>query len=563
MKKKFSRMQRSIIAVLVALTMIVSPVYGNVAIEGAGKLSLNIKTTTYTRTNQTNKDKKTQTIQVKNLSSKQKVSWKSSNTKLATVKAGNKGKAKLTVVLGTTGKVKITATVRNKKGNKKIKVLYKNITVVNKVSITPKPQTPAPPAKTKEPTLTPIVTQSPIASSTPQPSEEPLDDSFWVSTWGSSQYSIAASDSTAPKLSKSTFRQVVRTSTGGNELRLTFSNEYGQTPLEIKMVHIAKPTENGKSLIDTTTDTAVTFNNGSESVIIPAKGKVVSDKIDYPVEALEKIAVSTYFGETPAILTHHAGSRSTSFLQAGNTVSNYSMGTSTFVRWFILSNIDIVSSTENRAIVCFGDSITDGYGTDASYLGQGPDRYTRWTDVLAGKLQAEPKTKNLSVINMGIGGNSIFGGQGPAAKDRFDRDVLNQKGVGYLVFIIGVNDIGSAANDDTTLAGRMITEYTTMINKAHAKGIRVFAGTITPFYGNAYYSVRREEIRQEINTWFKQMYEQGKIEGVIDFDSHLKDPDANPSKILELYNADGLHPNVTGYKAMGELVYDTILADID
>jgi lysophospholipase L1-like esterase len=429
---------------------------------------------------------------------------------------------------------------------------------IQSIKITCIGRTEPSPSALPSPVSSPV--SSPISSpaSSNAPSEAP--SSAWVGTWGSSQYSIAASNAEAPALSNSTFRQVVRLSSGGSQFRLTFSNEYGTTPLVINSVHIAKPTNNGKSDIDTSTDTVVTFN-GSESVTIPARKTVTSDAVNYQASALEKIAVSTYFGSTPSTLTHHAGSRSNSFLQAGNVAADQTMpSASTFVRWYVLSNIDVSSTSDHMSVVCFGDSITDGYGTDATYLGQSPDNYLRWSDKLAEKLQGNQETRHLSVINMGIGGNSVFGGQGPAAKDRFDRDVL-QNQTGYLVFMIGVNDIGYASDSDTTMVGRITAEYDKMISKAHARGIRVFAGTITPINGNDYYSAHREEIRQEINTWLRKQYTDGKIEGLVDFDELLKEPGSNPSKLQAGYTSDYLHPNPDGYALMGNLVYEAIYND--
>ncbi len=608
MNKENKYLHRRFTALFIALAVILGTLGNTLAIEGAKKPSLHIRTTKFTRTNQNGKVKKKQTIRVKKLPARSKVAWKSSNKAIATVKAGKKGRATLSVSLKKAGSSTIKATIRSKETNRRITSLRQSIRVVNQSVATAKPTTPSslptaaptptpsvtasatlPPsvtpsaAPTKTPSSTPSVvpaTRSPepsvpattaptgtpsstpsvVPTTNPPPTATPTIDpshDLWVGTWGSSQYSISASDSRAPKLANSTFRQIIRLSTGGSTLRFTFSNEYGQTPMVINSVHIARPTENGKPHIDVATDTAVTFNGGSESVTIPARGRVTSDAVIYHSSPLEKIAVSTYFGTMPSTLTHHAASRSYSFLQAGDAVSAATMGTSAPVNWYALSNVDVLSPRKGRSIVCFGDSITDGYGTDASYLGQKPDSYLRWSDVLAQNLQGDADTQGLSVINMGIGANAIFGGQGPPAKDRFDRDVLQQPEVGYLVFLIGINDIGSANN--MSLVDRITAEYATMIEKARAQGIYVFAGTLTPTYGNAdYYSTTKESIRQAVNAWLRQQYADGEIDGLLDFDALLKDPAAEPPRLLAKYNADGLHPNVTGYQAMGEAVYEAI-----
>ncbi len=226
MKKGVSRLQRAFIALFIAITMLMGSVSGNVTVEGAKKPKLSVKTTRYTRTNQTSNVKKKQTIQVKNLTSKNKVSWKSSNKKLAAVKAGKKGKAKLTVSLAKAGTARITATVRNKKTNKKVKVFKQKIMVVNQKEDPVKPpvNTVLPP--TAVPTAVP--TETPTEAPTEAPTEIP-DTNYWVGTWGSSQYEISSNDIPRPGLADATLRQVIRVSLGGEQIRLTFSNQFGKS----------------------------------------------------------------------------------------------------------------------------------------------------------------------------------------------------------------------------------------------------------------------------------------------------------------------------------------------
>jgi len=387
----------------------------------------------------------------------------------------------------------------------------------------------------------------------------------WVGTWASAQYSIEANNPSAPPLEDSSFRQFIRVSLGGEELRFTFSNEYGESDLEINSVYIAKPVKDGFSGIDLTTDTPLSFNGGSESVRIAAGERAITDPVHFPVSALDKIAISTYFGKIPSTLTHHAASRSNSFLVKGNVVSNETMdpsnGASVFVNWYALSNVDVLASENCSSIICFGDSITDGYGTEQTAFGNKPDSYLRWPDVFMEMLKENNFNKH-SVINMGIGGNAIFGGQGPAARDRFYRDVLEQSGAGYFIFMIGVNDILRMSNTNMELAGQMIYEYEKMIDKAAEKNIKVYAGTITPLYGNGTHTTVKESIRKIVNTKLRQMHESGRVQGLIDFDKHLSDNDPYLPRYKHDYNRDGTHPNNAGYKAMGELVYSILKNDL-
>lgn len=377
-----------------------------------------------------------------------------------------------------------------------------------------------------------------------------LGASNWVGTWASSQLE-ASGDNLPPTagLANNSYRQFIRTSTGGTQLRLKFSNLKGESPLEIKSVHVADQISATSSEIDTSTDTVVTFN-GSESVTIPAGETVTSDVIDYTVQPLQRLAVTSWFGNVPKTTTSHTGARCNNYFALGNRVSDSFFGaSSTKVSWYFLEEMDVISPKNNEAIVCFGDSITDGYGTI-------PDKYQRWTDKLAESLQANEKTSHLSVLNEGIGGNAIFGGLGDAAKSRFDRDVIDKSGVKYLVMLIGINDIGYS--NDLSLADSMITEYKTMITKAHDKGIQVYMSTILPFKGNGYYSANegpiREQIRQKVNEW---ILNESQADEVIDLAKEIAS-DTDPEKMAEQYKNDYLHPNVKGYAYIGELVYDAI-----
>lgn len=174
----------------------------------------------------------------------------------------------------------------------------------------------------------------------------------------------------------------------------------------------------------------------------------------------------------------------------------------------------------------------------------------RWPDDLAQRLTGNASTAGVAVVNMGIGGNGIFGGLGPAAVKRFDRDVLDQSGVRWLIVFEGVNDIGGARGD-STLAANLIHAYTQFASKAHARNILAYGATITPFGGSGYYTGAHEAIRQTVNAWFRT---NGVFDGVIDFDAAVRDPMVL-TNLLSTYNSgDGLHLNPAGYKAMADAI---------
>ena len=384
-----------------------------------------------------------------------------------------------------------------------------------------------------------------------------LGSRVWVGTWASAQQGLDSRRGEyppAPGLHYNTLRQVVRISVGGNQLRLTFSNEYGRSPLEINSVHISRHYEQAKSIIFPAYDTPVTFNGGSESVIIPAGQVATSDVIDFEARDLERIAISTYFGAVPEIITSHTGSRTTSYLATGNQVSEAGLPDALkFDFWYFISQMDILTSPKNKAIVALGDSTTDGRGVRNNYD-------DRWTDILAERLLENESTRHISVLNQGIGGNSIFGGLGPAAYKRFGRDVLEQPGVAYAIVFEGINDIGYTTS--LGLVDQIIDKYKSFADQAHAKGIKIYGATITPFgefkdYYSDEHGELREQIRQEINAWIR---DNEYFDGVIDFDEALRDKD-NPKILAKEYSSDGLHPNVAGYEKIGQVIDLTIFED--
>ena len=364
-------------------------------------------------------------------------------------------------------------------------------------------------------------------------------------------------------LEGTTVRQIIRVTAGGSQIRFKLSNQYGESDVEVKSMHVAKQSKDaladGKgygtakvhmSTIDASTDTVVTVN-GQSSFVIP-KGKViVTDPINLAVDGLDNLAVSMFFGSAPKTnITGHRGARATTYQISGDKVSAENLATAqTTNSWYFLADC-AVTCTDGKAIVVFGDSIIDGYGTDASYLGKKPDSYTRVTDYLAKRLQANDATKNVSVLNEGLGSNSIMGNYPTVSgRQRFSRDVLEHDSVEYVIILFGVNDIGKVTN--TSLYSQLITEYEKMVKTCHDNGIKVYAAPILPFGTSSYYTEAAEELRTMINDWMRSSA--SGFDGVIDFDKAVEDP-ANPINIQYKYTkADGLHP-YEGYSAMADAV---------
>ncbi len=296
-------------------------------------------------------------------------------------------------------------------------------------------------------------------------------DGHWVATWGCAPQLTEPNNLPPAPLANSTLRQFVRASIGGKNLRVRFSNIFGTDSVTIHAAHIALAAgmgSAGSGEINPATDKTLTFGGAAE-VVIPKGESALSDPLDFNFPALADVAVSTYFGDISATtVTGHPGSRTTSFIVASNSVSAASLPDATkTAHWYLITGIEVQADASGRAIAVLGDSITDGRGSTT-------DGNNRWPDILAQRLITNAPMANVAVINVGIGGNAIFGGLGPAAVKRFDRDVLEQPGVRYFILFEGVNDIGGR-NSSMTTATNLVNAFAEMAGKAKARGIRAYA----------------------------------------------------------------------------------------
>jgi lysophospholipase L1-like esterase len=332
------------------------------------------------------------------------------------------------------------------------------------------------------------------------------------------------------------------------------SNAFGFLPLRLTSVHIARPLSTAAPAIDPASDKALSFA-GKEDFVIPPGAEYLSDPIDYPVAALSDLAVSMHFDLPPAEQSGHPGSRATSYLVHGDAVAATDLpGARKFDHWYQLSAVDVAGTPDSAAIAILGDSITDGHGATTN----GNDR---WTDVLAKRLQANPATRNIGVLNQGIGGNHLLSdGLGPNALARFDRDVLAQTAVRWVIVFEGVNDLGGLTRlsdpphaDHEAFVRRVLASYEQIIARAHAAHLQVIGATITPYTDSGYYHppASAEADRQAVNQWIRSA---GHFDAVIDFDKAIADP-AHPDHLNPAYDSgDHLHPSVAGYRVMGELI---------
>jgi lysophospholipase L1-like esterase len=374
-------------------------------------------------------------------------------------------------------------------------------------------------------------------------------ETIWTGSWAAAPVAAPAPAAGKP-IHDTTYRDIVHLSLGGNAIRLRISNEFGATPLTVPSVHAAIST--GGAATQTGTDHKVTFG-GVESVTIPTGAVIVSDPVPMPVKLFTNLAVSLFVPTQPgATLTYHSLGMSTNYIATGNVTSAPDLdGAAKVTSWYLLKGVEVDAGDKTADVVVLGASISDGYHST-------PDKNARWPDVLAARLQADKATSRIGVLNEGISGNRLLHDvTGPSALSRLDRDVLAQPGAKYLIIAIGTNDIGRtyfplpARPNEGITKEQLIWGYQQIVSRAHARGIKVFASTLNPFGGAAYYNAAGEQMRQAVNAFART----SKVfDGVIDFDQATRDP-AHPEALLPAYDSgDHLHPNDAGYKAMGESI---------
>jgi lysophospholipase L1-like esterase len=349
---------------------------------------------------------------------------------------------------------------------------------------------------------------------------------------------------------KQTVRQVVRTSIGGDQVRVRLANTFGDTPLVIGAARLAlRDTE---ERIDRASDRELTFS-GSTSLTIPPGAVAISDPVALPVPALSDLAVSIYFPEPTTSTTVHGFAFQTNYISpVGDFSSEATMPVeSTAQTWVFLAGVDVMVGEPTGVVVALGDSITDGAFST-------PDTNRRWPDLLAERLIADSDHPAMAVVNAGIGGNRLlnnapagFEFAGQSALARFDRDVLAQPGITHLIVLEGTNDIGMPALSgdlaEFVSADALIAGLLQLIERAHEHGIVIIGATITPLDDSMVYSEEGEAIRQAVNAWIRT---NGAFDAVIDFDEVVRDPQ-HPTRLVSAFDGgDHLHPNDAGFAAM-------------
>jgi lysophospholipase L1-like esterase len=378
------------------------------------------------------------------------------------------------------------------------------------------------------------------------------DNGHWVGTWSASPQAVAA----PIRINGQTVRQIVHTSLGGERVRVRFSNAYGTGALVIGSAHVAISA--GGASIAPGTDRVLKFN-GSPTITVPAGALAVSDPVALDVPALGDLAVSLYLPENVAATTQHSGGLQTNYISAaGDFTGAFTVAGTTTQSFYFLTGVEVRASERARAIVTLGDSLTDGFGST-------PDTNQRWPNLLAERLQSNPGTSRVAVLNAGLNGNRVLHDLvGTNALARLDRDVLVQTSVKYVIVCEGLNDfvipglIGRPAEDVTV--EQVIQGHRQIIDRAHALGLRIYGATSNPFVGSRFFTAAAAAKRQALNQWIRTSRA---YDAVIDFEKVIRDP-SDPTRLLPAYDSgDHAHPNDIGYRAIADAIDLSLFRDDD
>jgi len=349
-------------------------------------------------------------------------------------------------------------------------------------------------------------------------------------------------DTTTTDLANVTVRQVVRVSQGGTRLRLRFSNENGAEALALGAVHVGEAGPDGAVVPGS--DHIVTFA-AQTSVVVPAGAPLLSDPIELPTRALEKLYISSQLPGTvparaPRTLFEYVAGKPGDFTAAATLPGARLMRIPPYV-----TLVEVQAGAPTGVVVTLGDSITQGTASTAN-------AFRGWPDRLAERLAGA----HWAVVNAGIGGNRLLRyGLGPSALARFDRDVLSVPGLKTIILMEGINDIGVGLGNmnspDPVTAEALEAADRQLIDRAHEHGVRIIGATLTPYQGAGYSSSPGEIVREALNHWIRSS---GAFDAVVDFAPVVADPN-NPLAFDRRYNdTDHLHPNDAGYKAMADAI---------
>ncbi|NII09718.1 GDSL-type esterase/lipase family protein [Oleiagrimonas sp. C23AA] len=385
---------------------------------------------------------------------------------------------------------------------------------------------------------------------------------------------------TVPTVHDATLRQTLHITRGGQQVRVRLSNYFGTTPLTITAAHLARHAAGSADLsaIDTASDHVLRFHGRSSVTIAPGQ-QVVSDPVPLAVKPLSDVTLSLYARGAMALSSMHPMEHDKpATLVTGNAVAAASLKGKHGVadapkdvreHVYVVTGIEVAAPAHARAVIAFGDSITDGAYATA------PDK--PWPDQLASV--AHEQGKALAVGNAGISADELTVDQvgcpgcGVSGLKRFLRDVVDRPGVTDVIVMLGTNDLnrgaGPAGFPTGASAPDIVAGLRMLADVAHQHHLRIYAATLTPIAGFSepnWYSPEHEAVRIKVNQWIRHNHV---FDGTVDFAKAVTGP-YKPSPLAArqsplppgMANAcagdPGLHPNDRGYRAMAVAAYDAL-----
>jgi lysophospholipase L1-like esterase len=372
----------------------------------------------------------------------------------------------------------------------------------------------------------------------------------WVPGWSAPPigYEPAIRDGLGRPFRDETVRQEVRIGTAGRQVRLRLTNELSDDPLRIGAVSVMRLDAAGAPVPGSLMPLRFA---GAAAAIVPPRGAMLTDPLDYRVAAGERLAVSIHYPGEAAPPAHAQMVE----IAAGDATGQAAWSAPRRARAAgVVSAVDVSGSAATRVLVTFGDSITEGAGAS-------PGKAMSWPDQLGRMLAGSPKGRCWAIANAGISGNRLLGsGRGPAALARFDRDVLAVPGATHVVLLEGINDIGKVGDPATQrqpAAAELIAAWDQLLVRAHDRGLKVIAATLLPYEGAAYADAAGEQRRQTVNRWIRT--NAARFDAVIDFDTAMREPGRPTVMRLSDQIGDHLHPNDAGYTRMAQAALPVVL----
>lgn len=369
----------------------------------------------------------------------------------------------------------------------------------------------------------------------------------WVAVWGNAMSILEHRPEGYAK--NITLRYPVYCPFSGGGLRLTFDNYCGTDPVTLSAVTVLL---NGHFH-------PVLFS-GAQSVTIPAGELTVSDPLKLTVTAGDTPAVSIYLGD-------YTQMRSSVFVSGPLSEGQYGVGdlsetpvlpiarSKKLNQVYFLSNVSLLTHSDNRAVVCYGDSITA----------------QAWPDYLTLRCREEGFA-HTSIIRRATSGSRIlreydcitYESYGLKGTRRFAHEVPTD-GADTVIIQQGINDIihpvGAKLNpfrpmSDLPTVEELIDGLKWYIEQAKSYSYQVYLGTLLPIEGWRTYAPFREEMRCAVNDWMRQT---DLADGCVDFDLAVRDA-LHPARFAEGFDSgDHLHPSLSGYKRMADAVPASIL----